>query len=104
MSPLVFDYAPVLLLCLAIGGFWVHVIKARWLRHTTTAGLVLAPAWLIFLDGVWTGCALRVGGEECMWYGFGLVLSLMYVVPIAAVVVGIGLILGHMRRTIRNGS
>lgn len=104
MTPLLSDYYPVLLLCLAVGGFWVHSIGARWLRYMATAVLILAPALLIFLDGVWTGCALRVGGEECMWYGFGLVLSLVYIVPLAAVVVGLGLLLGHMRNAIRNDS
>lgn len=71
-------------------GFALGFIQAKWPRLIGLAVASALPPLLVFAYGLSIGCALRVGGEECFGYGFGLVLALSYL-PIWIILVVAGL-------------
>lgn len=79
------------------GGFVISYVRSSRCRRAALVLWALLPAVLFFLEGVAAGC-LFGGGEECMWFGWGLVflpfLSLLWL----AAVVG-GTVLNRLKRT-----
>ena len=46
--------------------------------------LVLLAPLLIVLEGIETGCAIPQEGARCYWFGFGLAVSMVLIVPISS--------------------
>ena len=65
----------IAVLGLALGFATALIRSKRFLFAALTLAIVL-PLLVVFGAGIFQGCALRVGGEECMGYGFGMAMTI----------------------------
>jgi hypothetical protein len=81
-EPRIVDDASWLFWLAAVGGalllgFGAGYVERRGPRYATLVLLSLAPVLAIFIHGLGNGCAPGAAGEDCLGYGFGIVLFLM---------------------------
>lgn len=92
---------PALLVAVAgvvtIAAFFAARIKSGWRRFAVLTALVLLFPLLVTAQGLVTGCLPRSDGERCFGVGFGMVLALMYGVPVCGVLVAIGAAIARRR-------
>jgi len=97
-SPTMFllQWWPLTLLALAGLGYLAAGIGRAWWRWVAVTLLVFSSVVGLLTEGVATGCATR-GGEQCMWFGFGMTLAGLLFVPVSALVVLAGYLFGRLR-------
>ena len=78
--------------------WWLARRPQSWRRHAAMLLLILLAPLLLLLEGLASGCAIRPQGERCYWFGFGLTVAMLTIVPASAVLVGIGASCARCRR------
>ncbi|MET0269560.1 MAG: hypothetical protein ABW173_03935 [Sphingomonas sp.] len=81
---------PIPALLLVAVSWWLGRRPRAWSRHAAMLLLVLLAPLLIVLEGLVTGCAIRPDGARCYWFGFGLAVSMVMIVPSSALLVATG--------------
>jgi hypothetical protein len=81
---------PISALLLVAISWWLGRRPRSWRRHAAMLLLVLLAPLLIVLEGIETGCAIPQEGARCYWFGFGLAVSMVLIVPLSALLVTAG--------------
>lgn len=81
---------PVSAMLLLAISWWFERRERSWRRHAALLLLVLLAPLLLVLEGLATGCATGSGDEHCYWYGFGLTLAMLVIMPASALLLAIG--------------
>lgn len=87
---LLLKWWPVSAMVLVAISWWLGRRERSWRRHAAMLLLVLLVPLLLVFEGISTGCATGQSGEHCYWYGFGLTVALLVIVPASVLLLAIG--------------
>lgn len=87
---LLLTWWPVSAILLVAISWWLGRREPSWRRQAAMLLLVLLAPLLLVFEGLATGCAFGLDGEHCYWYGFGLTLALLVIMPASALLLAIG--------------